>query len=95
MIMKNILIVILCVIFAAFAGLYTRPSYILVGQLDWMDVITKGYFLSTIPKFFTQGMIDESFYWVLKFSGAGLVLGVLVTLLSSGGKTPKSKKKKA
>lgn len=91
--MKRILVISLCVLFAAAAGLYTRPSYILIGQLDWKDVLTKGYFVSTIPKFFTASMLDESFFWVLKFAGAGLILGLIIALFFMGSIKVKSKKK--
>jgi hypothetical protein len=92
--MKKIIVILLCVIVASGAGLYTRPSYILIGQLNWIDVITKGYNLGSVPKFFTQGMIDESFFWVLKFAGVGLLLGIVVSLILGGGsKKAKSSKK--
>lgn len=93
--MKKLIAILLCVIAATGAGLYTRPSYILIGQLNWLDVITKGYNLGSVPKFFTQGMIDESFYWVLKFAGAGLILGIIVSVILGGGSKSKSTKKKA
>jgi hypothetical protein len=93
--MKRFLAILLCVLFFVFAGLYTRPSYILIGQLNWIDVLTKGYFLGSVRQLFTQGMVDESFFWVLKFSAAGLFLGILMAFLIDSKKSKKSKKKKA
>jgi len=91
--MKKFLSILLCTITGTTAGVITRPSYTLIGQLNWQDVLTKGYFLGSIPKFFTQSMIDESFFWVMKFSGSGLILGVVLALMLSGGS--KASKKKA
>lgn len=90
--MRKILSILLCTTTGVIAGLITRPSYTLIGQLNWQDVITKGYFLGSIPKFFTQSMIDESFFWVLKFAVSGLVLGTVVAFMLAGG-TKASKKK--
>jgi cellobiose-specific phosphotransferase system component IIC len=91
--MKKLISIFLCTSAGTLAGLITRPSYTLIGQLNWQDVITKGQFLGSIPKFFTQSMIDESFFWVLKFSGSGLILGVIVSIMLGG--TSKGSKKKA
>lgn len=98
--MKKLFVILICSLFAGLAGLYTRPSYILVGQLDWLDVVTKGYYVGSLAKFFTQGMIDESFFWVMKFAGSGLALGIIVTFILGEGKgsskgSKGSKKKKA
>ena len=88
--------ILICFLAAAGAGLLTRPSYLLVGQLNWMDVLTKGYYVGSISRFFTQSMIDESFFWVLKFGAAGIVLGLVLTMISSDSKSAgKTKKKKA
>ncbi len=92
--MKKLLSILLCTAAGTLAGTITRPSYTLIGQLNWQDVLTKGYFLGSIPKFFTQSMIDESFFWVLKFAGSGLILGVIISLmLGSSSKSPKKKAK--
>lgn len=74
-------------------GLYFRPSYLLIGQLDWVNVLTKGYFVGSIPKFFSQGFLDESFYFVMKFTAGGLVGGFMLSLLT-GGKKGSGKKSK-
>jgi hypothetical protein len=93
--MRKVIVIFICLLASTGAGLLTRPSYILIGQLNWIDVITKGYNLSVLPKFFSQGMIDESFFWVMKFSAAGLILGIIVALILGGGKKSSAKKKKA
>ena len=73
-------------------GLYFRPSYLLIGQLDWLNVLTKGYFVGSISKIFSQGFLDESFYFVMKFTAGGLIGGFLLSMFTGGSK--KSAKKK-
>lgn len=94
--MKRIIIILLITALSTTAGLYYRPSYLLIGQLDWFNVLTKGYFVGSISKFFSQGFLDESFYFVMRFTAGGLVGGFLLSLML-GGKSKKSsgKKKKA
>ena len=43
--MKSFFILLIGVIIGTVAGLLTRPSFFLVGQLDWMNVLSKGYFV--------------------------------------------------
>jgi hypothetical protein len=91
--MRKLLVIIICVLASTYAGLVTRPSYILIGQLNWIDVLTKGYYVGSIPKVFTQSMLDESFYWLLKFQISGFLLA-LISIVLLGGKTKTSKSKK-
>jgi hypothetical protein len=56
-------------------------------------VLTKGYYVGSLPKLFTQNMIDESFFWVLKFSGIGLLLGIVTSMILNTKTSKKSKKK--
>lgn len=92
--MRKFIIILLFFIIGGFAGVYTRPSYFLIGQLNWVDVVTKGYSLSVIPKMFTMSMVDESFYHVLKFALGGSGLGLIAILvLGTGGKKSKASKK--
>lgn len=95
--MKRLIIILFVTILSTAVGLYFRPSYFMIGQLDWINVLTKGYFVGSFSKFFSQGLIDESFYFVMRFTGGGLVGGILLSLFLSGGKAKKSsgKKKKA
>ncbi|MGZ3788923.1 MAG: hypothetical protein ACXVLQ_10385 [Bacteriovorax sp.] len=94
--MKRIIIILLATILSTAVGLYLRPSYFLIGQMDWFNVLSKGYFVGSFAKFFSQGFLDESFFFVLKFAGGGLAGGLLLSLMV-GGKSKKSsgKKKKA
>lgn len=62
-------------------GLYTRPSFFMIGQLNWLNVLTKGYFVGSFEGFFSQGMLDESFYHVLKFQGIGVAGAILILIL--------------
>ena len=89
--MKRLLIILLALILSTAIGLYFRPSYIIIGQLNWLNVLTKGYFVGSIQRFFSQGMIDDSFYFVMKFSGAGLVSGIVVAFFL-GGKSKRNSK---
>ncbi len=95
--MKKIVIILVFTIAATALGLYFRPSYPLVGQLDWWNVLTKGYFVGSIAGFFSQGFLDESFWYVMRYTGGGLASGAIVSLFI-GGKSSKAsagKKKKA
>lgn len=94
--MKRIFIILFVTALSTALGLYFRPSYFLIGQLDWFNVLTKGYFVGSFSRFFSQGFLDESFFFVMRFTGGGLVGGFLVSLMM-GGKAKKSsgKKKKA
>jgi hypothetical protein len=92
--MRKLIAIFICIFVLTSIGLYTRPSYILIGQINWIDVLTKGYYVGSIPKIFTQNMIDESFIWVLKFSGVGLILGIVVSVILNS-KAPKKSKKKS
>jgi hypothetical protein len=91
--MKRIILIILMTVISTAVGLYYRPSYLLIGQLDWVNVLTKGYFVGTLSKFFSQGFLDESFYFVMRFTGGGLVGGFLLSMMV-GGKKSSGKKKK-
>jgi hypothetical protein len=91
--MKRIILIILMTVISTAVGLYYRPSYMLIGQLDWVNVLTKGYFVGTLSKFFSQGFLDESFYFVMRFTAGGLVGGFLLTMMV-GGKKSSGKKKK-
>ncbi len=78
--MKIILIFVGALI-GTLAGLYTRPSFFMIGQLNWLNVITKGYFVGPIEGFLGKGMIDESFFHVLKFQGAGVALAIIILIV--------------
>lgn len=92
--MKRIIFILLITIISTAIGLYFRPSYILIGQLDWINVLTKGYFVGTFSKFFSQSFLDESFYYVMRFTLGGLVGGILLSLTLGGTKKKSGKKKK-
>jgi hypothetical protein len=68
----------------------------MIGQLDWFNVLTKGYFIGSLSQFFSQSFLDESFFFVMRFTGGGLVCGFLLSLMMKGNKGSKknlSKKK--
>ena len=94
--MKKIIIILLVTIIATAIGLYFRPELPLIGQLDWWNVITKGYFVGAIAGLFSQGFIDDSFWFVMRFTGAGFVMGILAAFMmggkSSSGSSAKKKK---
>lgn len=94
--MKKFLLILVITTLATAVGLYFRPSFTLVGQLDWLNVLTKGCFVGSFQKFFSQSMLDESFYFVMRFTGGGLLLGILVAVMTgkSGKSSGKSKSKK-
>jgi hypothetical protein len=75
-------------------GLYFRPTYFLIGQLDWVNVLSKGQFVGFFSRIFTQNFLDESFYFVMKFMMAGLLGGFLMTMLLSKNTKKAIKKKK-
>lgn len=87
--MKRLIIILCVTALSTAAGLYFRPSFSLIGQMDWFNVLTKGYFQGAFKGFFSQGYIDESFYFVMRFTGGGLVFGFLLTMFL-GGKKSKS-----
>ena len=92
--MKKILIVILVTAAATATGLYFRPSYALIGQLDWVNVLTKGYFVGTVSGFFSQGFIDESFWYVMRFTMGGVIAGLILAMFMGGSKNAGKVKKK-
>jgi hypothetical protein len=94
--MKHIFLILFLTTLATALGLYFRPSYFLIGQLDWLNVLTKGYFVGSFSQFFSQGFLDESFYFVMRFTLTGLASGIVIALMV-GGKSKKgtNKKKKA
>ena len=92
--MKKILIALLVTIAATATGLYFRPSYALIGQLDWLNVLTKGYFVGSVQGFFSQGYLDESFWYVMRYTMGGLIVGLLLMMFVGGGKKSAVKKKK-
>ena len=77
-------------------GLYSRPDYLMLGQLNWYNVLTKGYFAGRVERFFIGSRLDESFFYVLKFQvGAAvcaLILGYLLTALTGRSSKKTSKK---
>lgn len=92
--MKKILIALLVTVIATATGLYFRPSYPVIGQLDWVNVLTKGYFVSSFSAFFSQGFLDESFWYVMRYTMGGLIAGLLLMSLAGGGKKSSGKAKK-
>ena len=92
--MKKLIIILLVTILATGTGLFYRPSFTLIGQLDWWNVLTKGAFVGSFQSFFTQGMIDESFFYVMRYTAGGLVLGVILAMLAGGGKSKSKTSKK-
>ena len=91
--MKRIIFILLITIISTCVGLYYRPSYLLIGQLDWLNVLTKGYFVGTISKFFSQSFLDESFYFVMRFSAGGLIGGIFLSMIAGDQKSSGKKKK--
>lgn len=92
--MKRIIIIILVTILSTAVGLYFRPSYLLIGQMDWLNVLTKGYLVGSFAGLFSQGYLDESFYFVMRFSAGGLVAGLMLAWAMNGSKKSPAKKKK-
>ena len=91
--MKKILIIILVTVIATATGLYFRPSYALIGQLDWVNVLTKGYFVGSVSGFFSQSFLDESFWYVMRYTMGGLIAGLVLALMTGGSKSSGTKKK--
>lgn len=83
--MKKIIIILLPVLVATAVGLYFRPSFLLVGQLDWWNVLTKGFFVGSFNALFSQAYIDESFWYVMRYFAGGLIVG-LITAMSTSSK---------
>lgn len=90
--MKKMIIVLLITALATAIGLYFRPSYALIGQLNWWNVITKGYFVGSISGLFSQGFIDESFWYVMRYTAGGLVGGIVCCSFGGKGKAKVKKK---
>lgn len=91
--MKKLLIILIVTAVATALGLYFRPSYALIGQLNWWNVLTKGYFVGSLSGLFSQSFLDESFFYVMRFTGAGLVVGILIAMILGKGKSKVSSKK--
>lgn len=91
--MKKLILFLFVVIIATTVGLYFRPDYPLIGQLNWFNVLTKGYFVGSIQSFFAQGMLDESFFYVMRFTGGGAAVGVLSAMVIGKSKSKSSGKK--
>lgn len=79
--MKKIIIVLLITLVATAVGLYFRPSFTLVGQLDWWNVITKGLFVGSFSSLFGQSYIDESFWYVMRYTMGGLIAGLTFAIM--------------
>ena len=92
--MKKLFVILLTVVTATAAGLYFRPSYPLIGQLDWWNVLTKGYFVGSLAGLFSQGFLDESFWFVMRFTAGGLVAGVFLVMVAGGSSKGSTSKKK-
>ncbi len=93
--MKKIIIILLLTVAATALGLYFRPSYPLIGQLDWWNVLTKGYFVGAVSGFFSQGFLDESFWYVMRYTMGGLIAGLIIAMAFGGKSSGAAKKKKA
>lgn len=93
--MKKIIIILLLTVAATALGLYFRPSYPLIGQLDWWNVLTKGYFVGAVSGFFSQGFLDESFWYVMRYTMGGLIAGLVIAMAFGGKSSGSAKKKKA
>jgi hypothetical protein len=93
--MKKLITILIVTLLATAVGLYFRPSYALIGQLDWWNVITKGYFVGSFVGLFSKGFIDESFWFVMRFTIGGAIIAVMMMAMmgKSGGKKTAKKKK--
>lgn len=88
-------IILLGLVIGTGYGLFTRPNYFIIGQLDWKNVLTKGYFVGKFEGLLTRSMIDESFYHVLKFQSIGLAVAIgVIILISFFTKSKPAKKSK-
>lgn len=85
--MKKIIIILLVTLLATAAGLYYRPSYPLIGQLDWWNVLTNGYFVGSIEGAISKGFLEESFFYVMRFTAGGFVAGVLLAMITGKSKS--------
>ena len=92
--MKKLLIIILITALATATGLYFRPSFTLIGQLDWWKVLSKGYFVGSVSSLFSQGYIDESFWYVMRYTMGGLIAGLILGMMMGGNSAGSSAKKK-
>ena len=94
--MKKIIIILLMTLLATATGLYFRPSYPLIGQLNWWNVLTNGYFVGSLEGAISKGFIEESFFYVMRFTAGGFVAGILLTMIAgkSKSKTKSSAKPK-
>lgn len=92
--MKKLLFIVLITVIATAVGLYYRPSYTLIGQLDWVNVLTKGYFVGSFSGFFSQGYLDESFWYVMRYTMGGLIVGMGLMSFVGGKKSSGKGKKK-
>ncbi|MBC7714957.1 MAG: hypothetical protein H7177_16545 [Rhizobacter sp.] len=92
--MQKLFVILLVTLTATATGLYFRPSYPLIGQLDWWNVLSKGYFVGSFPKFFGQGFIDESFWYVMRYTMGSLIVGLILAMVTGGKGFKPAKKKK-
>ena len=98
--MKKITTILLVTLLATAAGLYFRPSYPLIGQLNWWNVLTNGYFVGSIEGLVSKSFLEESFMFVMRFTAGGLIAGIILAMMSGKSKSksksaakPKPKKK--
>lgn len=91
--MKKLILILLVTILATGTGLYFRPSYPLVGQLNWWNVLTKGQFMGPVQGFLTKNFIDESFFYVMRFTAGGVIAGVILAMVTGKSSKGSSKKK--
>jgi hypothetical protein len=91
--MKKLLITLFFLFTSTALGLYYRPSFTLIGQLDWWNVLTKGYFVGAFSGFFSQSYLDESFWYVMRYSVSGLLIGIILSFMFTGKSKNTSKKK--
>ena len=92
--MKKLIIILISTFVVTAIGLYLRPSLAFIGQIGWWNVLTKGYFLGSVEGFFSQGFIDRSFWFVMRFTGAGILLGILIAFLAGGKSSGAAHRKK-
>jgi hypothetical protein len=80
--MKKLIVILLIVILSTGTGLYFRPSYPLIGQLDWINVLSKGCFVGSFQKAIGQGFLDESFWYVMRYTMGGMIAGLIFAIKS-------------